>query len=283
MTAQPRYHSELTQPDKEGFWSICLTPEAMGRAESDFSDFRLLDPKGKEVPYIIRLQTAACDTLQNKANQQAKTIQTKLPVNKIRISNRDKNTVTSLYFTEKILISSVRFYISAPRFYNRKITFCAPEEETGQTTDNRWDGRTHTLNSSDTSSLEISCRGYADKMGIVIHNEDNPPLQIDSILCYSDNYELIAWLKDSTSYSLTYGDSLAKSPAYDLACFTSKIPLRPDQLTITTTTRKDIKTFTPPAPDGSFMTFVKKFGIWAIIIVVSLQILYTVWKITRKK
>ena len=48
------WQATLPQIKKEGFYAILLTPEVSGRCKEDFSDIRLFDSKGAEVPYFLR-------------------------------------------------------------------------------------------------------------------------------------------------------------------------------------------------------------------------------------
>ena len=52
---QFHYRSNLDTVTTSGFYAISITPELSSRLKTDFSDFRIVDAKGKWVPHIIRL------------------------------------------------------------------------------------------------------------------------------------------------------------------------------------------------------------------------------------
>ena len=58
---------------------------------------------------------------------------------------------------------------------------------------------------------------------IEIENNDNEPLQIESILAYQLSSTLTAELRSDKSYFLYFGDSVLQAPSYDINYFESKI------------------------------------------------------------
>ena len=62
------------------------------------------------------------------------------------------------------------------------------------------------------------------KTKITINNDDNNPLEIDSISMYGSDFTMIFRITEEGKYYLTYGNSFASKPIYDLQLFTAKIP-----------------------------------------------------------
>ncbi len=58
---------------------------------------------------------------------------------------------------------------------------------------------------------------------ILIDNDDNEPLQFESIQAYQLNSHLIAELQPGISYYLYFGNSLLEKPTYDLVYFENEI------------------------------------------------------------
>ena len=58
---------------------------------------------------------------------------------------------------------------------------------------------------------------------MVISNEDNPPIKITGIRAFQHAEYIIAYLEANKSYTLTFGDSLAQAPVYDLTYFKDSI------------------------------------------------------------
>lgn len=49
-----RYKSALERVSKQGFYKIILPPAVVGKCTNSFNDLRILDEKGKQVPYILQ-------------------------------------------------------------------------------------------------------------------------------------------------------------------------------------------------------------------------------------
>ena len=56
--AQPQWSATLAPVDRDGYYTIVLSPEVIGRSSEDLHDLRLLDPTGKEVAYLIESEPA---------------------------------------------------------------------------------------------------------------------------------------------------------------------------------------------------------------------------------
>ncbi len=214
----------------------------------------------------------------------------KIPHRELYTENKDGNTYITIRFNDKYNLSDILFYISEPQFYNRPITLSVPQEERRmpQVRQNRKrkkepapaEARYYTLNSNNQDSHTIRYNEYTDVLHIMIRNHDNLPLKIDSIITYCDKYYLVAWLNDSVLYRLTYGDTQASMPVYDLAFFENNISATTDHLTLKAIKSVQNEAGTPKSPWTSLF---KIYGIWVIIVIVISQIMYLVWKMTRKK
>jgi hypothetical protein len=62
------------------------------------------------------------------------------------------------------------------------------------------------------------------KLKILIHNHDNQPLTIDAIHVQGYEHELLARFTERATYFLTYGNSSAKRPHYDIERFIDNVP-----------------------------------------------------------
>ncbi|MFD2067204.1 hypothetical protein ACFSKU_09945 [Pontibacter silvestris] len=67
-------------------------------------------------------------------------------------------------------------------------------------------------------------RRKVQELTFIIENEDNPPLQINSIKLLQLNHYLAAELNPAQQYSLRFGNEKAKSPNYELQYFQDSIP-----------------------------------------------------------
>lgn len=208
-----------------------------------------------------------------------------IPSDSISIVNENEYTVITITYPGQYQISDLLFYISGPQFYNREIYIYNPTSKGKPQVSGRKkklevfpEYQYYTLNSEDKDTRSIRYNYYTGKIKIGISNGNNPPLTIDSIRTYTDKFYLVTQLQDSIAYSLTYGDVHAIRPDYDLSFFADKIPVQLEHLKIGIPENQYQET----TKDSMFMTFVKKYGIWTIIVLVIFQILYIVRKITRR-
>jgi hypothetical protein len=66
---------------------------------------------------------------------------------------------------------------------------------------------------------------YTQDFYLLIHNEDNVPLQISEVKAYQLNTYMIAFLKRGENYQLKFGQAGLNAPHYDLAYFKDKLPV----------------------------------------------------------
>ncbi len=58
LHAQPQWSAPIAPVERDGYYSILLSPEVVGRSREDLADLRLLDAAGKEVAYLIEREPA---------------------------------------------------------------------------------------------------------------------------------------------------------------------------------------------------------------------------------
>src|SRR5262245_7882097 len=56
--AQPHWSVPLSPVQQEGYYTVVLSPEVIGRSRSDLSDLRLVDSLDHEVPYLLEREPA---------------------------------------------------------------------------------------------------------------------------------------------------------------------------------------------------------------------------------
>jgi len=82
---------------------------------------------------------------------------------------------------------------------------------------------TGTLNSIEKTAFKFS-NTIVQKLKVVIYNQDNKPLTIDTLHLRGNVHELIARFTDKATYFLSYGNKIATKPNYDIDRFTDKFP-----------------------------------------------------------
>ncbi len=66
-------------------------------------------------------------------------------------------------------------------------------------------------------------RFKSNRLRLEIDDKDNPALTIDSIQAFQLTRSLVSYLDKGTGYNISFGDSSAKAPNYDLAAFSDSI------------------------------------------------------------
>lgn len=191
-----------------------------------------------------------------------------VPLTMSPITTKAKQSVIELLFPFLFKLERIDLYISAPRYYNRLVEL-QPRSSYGSST------LTHENGSPQSVSLDV----YCDRLKLSIHNGDDEPLTIDSIKAYTRKYRLVAELKAGVNYTLTYGDALASFPTYDLS-FSKQLP---DSLTELSVGAIEQLPTTAQPEEAWWLPLLKTYGIWIVIILVIVQILFLVRKITNKE
>ncbi|MFC5412426.1 hypothetical protein ACFPMF_24085 [Larkinella bovis] len=83
------------------------------------------------------------------------------------------------------------------------------------------------LNSKDSLHSVYVTNLLTQELYLIIDNQDNTPLRIETIKAYQSTTYLLAGLKTGESYHLAFSDPLVEKPAYDLVYFNDKIPANP--------------------------------------------------------
>ena len=115
-----------------------------------------------------------------------------------------------------------------------------------------------------------------DTLRFRIANGDDQPLRIDSVAARIVRRYAVAQLKRGR-YTLTYGDAAAHAPQYDLT-FRKRVPDDLPHLSVVSIEHIG-DSDEPPHP---WMVFLKTYGVWIVIALVTIQLLYMVWRMMRK-
>lgn len=181
----------------------------------------------------------------------------------LRTDNVRKQTEVTLAFPYAYRFEDVVFYISAPEDYDRGV----------------WlnDVKIGRLRSEAGSAQALpSLPQNMDTLRFRIANGDDQPLRIDSVAARIVRRYVVAQLKKG-HYTLTYGDVGASAPQYDLT-FRKRVPDELPHLSVVLIER----TGAPDEPPHPWMVFLKTYGVWIVIALVTIQLLYMVWRMMRK-
>jgi hypothetical protein len=134
-----------------------------------------------------------------------------------------------------------------------------------------------TLNSLDKNEFKFSSK-TVQKLKILIHNQDNQPLTIDTLHVKGYEHEILARFTEQATYFLTYGNKIAAKPIYDIDRFTNKVTSTLTTLDIGNELIIEKEKVSEIAP-----LFINKTWLWGII---SLTIIVLGWytiKMIRKE
>ena len=134
-----------------------------------------------------------------------------------------------------------------------------------------------TINSFEKTELKFKST-VLKKLKIVIENQDNVPLQIDSIQVEGYVHEIVARFTAPATYFLTYGNPLEQAPIYDIERFADQIPtnLKELQLGKEQFIRKDMK-------DAEKPLFQNSFWLWGVMIIIIILLGWFSLKMIRQK
>ncbi len=188
-----------------------------------------------------------------------------VPVKELNIRTEGKQTNVLLVLPYTIEVANLGFHISAPEYFSRDV---------------KMDGvyQSYTLTSDKGRPLVVHYPNYSDSIRMVVYNKDDRPLQIDSIQVFAKKRYLVAGLKQGVGYRLTCGDAKARFPQYDLS-FATQLP---DSLAHLTLQQVELSPVIPGEAEAPWWIFLKTYGIWIIIVLISLQILYSIRKMLKQ-
>jgi hypothetical protein len=136
------------------------------------------------------------------------------------ISQKDssnKKTYVELLLDAPYLIHKLSIQPGGPKYFNRQLEIRPGQgEEFGYVSIFR-------LSSNGSSAFPLD-NIKTNKITLIIHNEDNPPLKIQEASGWQLNHYLLTYLDANKQYSIRFGDSTAKAPVYDLTFFKDSIP-----------------------------------------------------------
>ncbi len=134
----------------------------------------------------------------------------------IKQDTKAKTTILAIKKNKKIPISSIQFHISGPQFYNRNVNLYIEETQKINQKVQVIQDVLFSFNLNHTSNNTIDVGNIENEtFYVLIQNEDNPTLQIDSISLWSHPLQIVAQLDAQQEYQLII-DTTLSTPQYDL-------------------------------------------------------------------
>ena len=135
------------------------------------------------------------------------------PIPAPTISQRDsaKKTYVTLDYKELYTIDRLTLTLTGPRLYHRYVDIYSRDTSKWSSTGSG------TFSSAAGNELAINVR--TKHLLIVISNEDNQPLQVQSASGVQLNTYLLSYLDGDRNYYLVFGNPKAEKPKYDITYF----------------------------------------------------------------
>ncbi len=147
-------------------------------------------------------------------------------ISNTKTQKQNKETVIDFNLKELVPICYLNIRIKNGFDYYRPITIQYLTDSVK--TEQGWKYHYRTLETGIVNSFEknefIFASTILKKLRITIDNQDNKPLEIDSIIVKGYKHELIAHFSEAAKYYLAYGNKNVFAPSYDITRFTDKIP-----------------------------------------------------------
>ena len=145
---------------------------------------------------------------------------------RIKENKRTQQTEIDVELKLPMRVSEIKLKVSNDFDYYR--TMAIKYLTDSLKTEKGWHYNYRTLTRDNLNSLEENTFTFPDvtaqRLKIIIDNNDNQPLNIEEIQVQGPFKEMIARFTEEATYFLTYGNQDAASPYYDIQRFDNKIP-----------------------------------------------------------
>ncbi len=193
---------------------------------------------------------------------------------------KNKLTTINLDLKHAVPVSKLKLYVKNNYDYFRNLHISYVNDSVQ--TEKGWKYSYRSLTSATLNSLEKTEFTFEStvlkKLKIDIENQDNTPLQIDSLEVEGYVHELVARFTAPATYFLTYGNALAQKPNYDIERFSDRIPEDVKEL------RLGDEQFIERKPkEQSAPLFQNAFWLWGVMILIILLLGWFSLKMIRQK
>ncbi len=186
----------------------------------------------------------------------------------IQKDSSNKLSYISLMFNESYLINKLQLNVQGPKFFRRHVTI-RNDEGFGYPLND------YVLSSDVAASYNTNIK--AKKITLVIDNQDNPPIKIQSVKAYQLNKYLLTYLEPGNKYQLVFGDSTVNAPKYDLEFFKDSLKNTAAEISIGSIVKIDSAKIQPlQAGNKNMLT------LWIIIIGVLALLLILTFRMTKE-
>ena len=198
-----QWQAELLKIDSAGFYKIDLTPDIIAKLNPQFSDIRIKDGKGKDVPYFIEKEPFSLTKRVFKEYQVIEKIKWRNGATVLVVENKDKDTINNIQLQIKNFDVRKHLELAGSDDYNNwytiKENYMFRSANGSKTT-------------SEVKSLNFPYTDYK-YYRIIIYDVFSLPVNVMKI-GYFDTYEEQGKFKKITSPILTRIDSAKTKQTY---------------------------------------------------------------------
>lgn len=182
----------------------------------------------------------------------------------VEMKNEDRETLLNIDLPQMVPISQVKIEVQEGFDYYRPVTirYVKDSFKTAEKWKYRYESMyTGTLSSFEADAFQFS-NTIARRLQIAISNHDNEPLKIGAVKIEGNVYQLVMRFTTPATYYLTYDNSTARKPAYDIQNFSHTIPKNPTQLVV----GKEIPIPKAGAGESVGPLFASQWWLWSVIL-----------------
>ncbi|MGZ2369568.1 DUF3999 family protein [Ancylomarina sp. YFZ004] len=251
---------------------------------TNYQHSQLNFPNSKFPYFKVHITSTEKPVLQNAKISRKEVINGKLrkyQISKLDIQQNKKRKATEINIDlgSPVLVSELKIKIEKSYDYYRPISIRYLNDSIK--TEKAWKRNYRTITSGTLTSLEQNKFKFksikAQHFKVIILNHDNEALNVSGIEVSGYIWQLLARFKDSASYWLTYGNSNARKPNYDISRFANKIPKKISVLTLGE--EQIIKKKSKTSKEALFMN---EKWLWGIIGIVILLLAWFTLKMMSK-
>ncbi len=184
--------------------SFVLGSEIFAKVADDFSDMRIVDDAGVEIPFLIRAKTGGSNVVSNR-------------VNDFRVHTDGSRTIIA-FSASREPITGIKVFAASENF-SRAIKIEGRERD-GDAFRERLRGTYSYITRGDVlrdnRSIHLRHSMRCSEWRITIDNKDSPELDITGVTLIEKVYEGVFVNDNPGAYRLFYGGGEANKPRYDV-------------------------------------------------------------------
>jgi hypothetical protein len=143
----------------------------------------------------------------------------------VSLQQKDSGKISYIKITQQqpYQFDNISLQLSRVKYYNRKVDLYVPDADNSSFANPGQLLQSFTISNNSTLKFNILLT-KSSVLYLLINNEDNLPLTVDSVKTACSNHYITTYLEAGSSYRLIMDNENAVMPNYDLSKLNSKIP-----------------------------------------------------------